>query len=244
MSDSSIITKEAVVSTVVVTKKVALVSSDKIAEIFGKRHDNVLKMINKSINSLLQMEESISKYYLDSSYTTSRNKTYPRFNLTRKGFDLVALSFTGEKAFKYKVYYIDAFHDKDALIKKHKLIAKTNSLDEMWVEFRQEGKVFRKKLTNAINDTVVKVRHDEEGKMNDGRFFHHYTTLLYKKLGITLPKGAEARDTLDKRMLVRLEDLEDQVADMLREYEKEGVHYKEVYKKVKNRLLASAPLKF
>ena len=232
---NDIISKDTVLDTVKVTKKVALVSSDKLAKVFEKRHDNVLKLIDKQIISLLTMEESVSKYFIDSSYLTSRGKNFRRFEMTRKGFDLLALSFTGEKAFKYKIYYIDAFHDKDELIREHKIIAKTNSLDTMWLEFREEGKVFRNKLTKVIDDTVVKHRHDIEKKMNDGKYYYHYTTLIYNKLNISLPKGTNPRDVLDKRMLVRLEDMEDKVADMITELSKNN-HYKDVYKIIRNNI--------
>lgn len=69
--------------------------------------------------------------------------------------------------------------------------------------------------------------------MNDGRYYYHYTTLIYAKLGIDLPKGANPRDVLDKRMLVRLEDMEDKIADLIEKYSKEGTYYKDVYKRIK-----------
>ena len=232
---NDIISKDTVIDTVKVTKKVALVSSDKLAKVFDKRHNKVLRDVRSHIVSLSRMELRVSDYFIDSTYMTSRGKSYPRFEMTRKGFDLLALSFTGEKAFKYKIFYIDAFHDKDELIREHKIVAKTNSLDAMWIEFREEGKVFRNKLTKAIDDTVVQFRHDIENKMNDGKYYYHYTTLIYSKLNISLPKGTNPRDVLDKRMLVRLEDMEDNVADMITELSKDN-HYKDVYKIIKKTL--------
>jgi hypothetical protein len=78
-----------------------------------------------------------------------------------------------------------------------------------------------------------------EGKQNDGKYYKHYTDLIYKVLGIKLPKAVNPRDVLDKRTLVKLEDLEDKVADMIAEYAKKDVHYKEAYQEISKKLKAS-----
>ena len=45
----------------------------------------------------------VSKYFIDSTYVDVKSRTYRRFELTHKGFDLVVLSMTGSKAYKYKL---------------------------------------------------------------------------------------------------------------------------------------------
>ena len=101
------------------------------------------------------------------------------------------------------------------------------------MQFREEGKVFRNKLTQSIHDTIVTFREQNENKMNDGKYYYHYTSLIYSILKIDLPKGANPRDVLDKRMLVRLEDMEDKVAGMILDLSSQGLYYKDVYKKIK-----------
>jgi len=91
------------------------------------------------------------------------------------------------------------------------------------------------KLKKVIRDKMTVVRL-KEGRMNDGKYYASITKLLYKKLGIDLPKGANPRDVLDKRSLVRLEDLEDEVADYIEKCAKDGMHYKDIYKAVKKHL--------
>lgn len=177
----------------------------------------------------------LKEYFLEDKTQTSKNKEYTRYYLTRKGFDLIALSLKGERALKYKMWYIDAFHDKQKVIEEHKLTAKLNKADDLWLQFRNEGKVFRNKLTKAIQETVTDYRETIEKKMNDGKYYYHYTSLIYGLLNIDLPKGENPRDVFDKRMLVRLEDMEDKVADLIYKYSKD-LHYKEVYKKIKEEL--------
>ena len=81
-----------------------VVSSRDIARVFEKRHDNVIRDIenlecSKSF-SLLNFEES--------TYETERGKEYPEYLITRDGFTFLAMGFTGEKAMKWKIKYIEA----------------------------------------------------------------------------------------------------------------------------------------
>ena len=200
---------------------------------FDRTHKQILATIRKKQEFLLG--NSISqKTYFEEEKHTKQGGEYSRYYLTRKGFDLVALSLKGEKADLYRLWYVESFYDKQRVIKEHKLTAELNKSDDLWVTFREEGKVFRNKLTEAIHSKVVLYRNEHENKMNDGKYYYHYTTLIYKILGIELPKGTNPRDVLEKRMLVRLEDLEDRVAEMILNCTKD---YKICYQDIKKELL-------
>lgn len=230
-----IITKDNIEKTIVIKNGKEMVRSDKLALMFEKQHKHILEIIKKKA-PLFQVESStlkFSEYFLEDKALTSKGKEYTRYYLTRKGFDFIALSLVGERADLYKLWYIDAFHDKQRVIEEHKLTAKLNKKDDLWLQFREEGKVFRNKLTKVIHDTIVTFREQNENKMNDGKYYYHYTSLIYSILKIDLPKGANPRDVLDKRMLVRLEDMEDKVADMILDFSNQGLYYKDVYKKIK-----------
>lgn len=232
---NNIITKDSIEKTIVIKNGKEMVRSDKLALMFEKQHKHILEIIKKK-SSLFQVESStlkFSEYFIEDKALTSKGKEYTRYFLTRKGFDFIALSLVGERADLYKLWYIDAFHDKQRVIEEHKLTAKLNKTDDLWLQFREEGKVFRNKLTKVIHDTIITYRELNENKMNDGKYYYHYTSLIYSILKIDLPKGENPRDVLDKRMLVRLEDMEDKVADMILEFSKQGIYYKDVYKKIK-----------
>ncbi len=231
---SASITQLDIEKSVKVSKRGALVRSDVLAKMFNRTHKQVLATIRQKVEFLRENSISPKKYFIEEESTTSKGFIFTRYQLTRRGFDLVALSLKGKQAEIYKLWYIEGFHNKQDVIDDHKLIAKTNSMDEMWKEFRQEGIVFRNKLTKAIDEKIVKYRNEIEFKMNDGKYYYHYTSLIYSVLGIDLPKGTNPRDVLDKRMLVRLEDLEDKVAGLIVEY---SGHYKDGYKEIKEKLL-------
>jgi Rha family phage regulatory protein len=102
---------------VIALKDIPVVSSRKVAEIFNKRHDNVLRDIEIIKNSLLKIEEpNWNKNFIESFYG-DRGKKYPEYLLSRDGFTLLAMGFTGKKAVQFKVAYINCFNEMEQLIK-------------------------------------------------------------------------------------------------------------------------------
>ena len=87
---------------------IPMVSSLQMAEHFGKPHNEVLKSIRKIIDEC--PEDFRLGNFSQSSYINEQSKEQPCFNLTRDAFSLVAMGFTGKKAFAWKVKYIEAFN--------------------------------------------------------------------------------------------------------------------------------------
>jgi len=98
-------------------RDVPVANSRKIAEVFGKRHDNVLRDIQELVNSLLKIEEpNWQRNFIESTYN-DRGKKYPEYLLTRDGFTLLAMGFTGAKAARFKIAYINRFNEMERFIK-------------------------------------------------------------------------------------------------------------------------------
>lgn len=108
-----------------VTEKngIPVVSSRRVAQVFGKRHDNVLQAIDNLLNprngisndfGLLNFK--VSHYYGISDGIGKKVK-YKEYLLTRDGFTLLAMGFTGKKAMQFKISYINAFNHMDQFIK-------------------------------------------------------------------------------------------------------------------------------
>ena len=73
---------------------------------FEKRHDNVLRDIKEFI-----VDESFGLLnFEESSYINSQNKEQPEYLITRDGFTLLAMGFTGAKAMQWKIKYAEAFN--------------------------------------------------------------------------------------------------------------------------------------
>ncbi len=80
-------------------------------DVFNVRHDNVLQKIDNIIKDiddfgedsegggLLKFQEI---YFIKSSYKNSQNKEQRDYLLTKRGFTLVAMRFSGKRALKFK----------------------------------------------------------------------------------------------------------------------------------------------
>ena len=85
----------------------AFCSSLDVAEHFGKAHKNVLQ----SIDAIMEDAGDFGRLnFQPSSYLTEQSKQLRCFNLTRDGFTLLAMGFTGEAAMAWKVKYLEAFN--------------------------------------------------------------------------------------------------------------------------------------
>lgn len=99
---------------------IPVTTSRAVAEQFGKTHAHLLRDIEKLKQDLEQTEEgkafSQSNFGL-STGLDSRGKEQPLYLLTRDGFTLLAMGFTGAKAVQFKVAYINAFNRMERFIK-------------------------------------------------------------------------------------------------------------------------------
>ena len=92
----------------------AWTSSLELARVFDRPHDQVLKEVRKTfetVDSKFGLVNFNETYYKD-----SQNRKQPCYNLTRKGFTLIAMGFTGIRALRFKVAYIEAFEKMIQLI--------------------------------------------------------------------------------------------------------------------------------
>lgn len=99
---------------------IPVTTSRAVAEQFGKTHAHLLRDIEKLKQDLEQTDEgkafSQSNFGLSTSLD-SRGKEQPIYTLTRDGFTLLAMGFTGAKAVQFKVAYINAFNRMERLIR-------------------------------------------------------------------------------------------------------------------------------
>ncbi|WP_415713378.1 Rha family transcriptional regulator [Maridesulfovibrio sp.] len=87
-----------------------MASSLVVAELFEKQHKNVLQ----SINELEIPDDFRQLNFQPSSYVNKQNKEQPSFNMTRDGFSLLAMGFTGKKAMEWKIKFLEAFNAMEA----------------------------------------------------------------------------------------------------------------------------------
>ena len=85
-----------------------------VAETFEKEHRNVLKSIRKLMSAT---NVAVAQMFDETTYVNEQGKEQPMFVMNRDGFTLLAMGFSGEKALKFKVDYINAFNKMEAELK-------------------------------------------------------------------------------------------------------------------------------
>ncbi|WP_209487561.1 Rha family transcriptional regulator [Xanthobacter flavus] len=92
-------------------------SSKDVAAYFGKRHDHVLR----DIDTLMSEAPSCAPNFGATSETVVMPRGGTRqvrsFDMTRDGFTLLAMGFTGAKALKFKLAYIAEFNAMEEALK-------------------------------------------------------------------------------------------------------------------------------
>lgn len=91
---------------------VPITTSRKIAQAFEKEHKNVLRDIENIL-----IDDEFSRLNFELSNYKSRGKRYPEYILTKNGFTLLVMGYTGEKAMRFKKAYICQFDAMEKFIK-------------------------------------------------------------------------------------------------------------------------------
>ena len=206
-----------------VSRAIPVTTSRIIAEEFGKRHDNVMKAIQEVLKSKVVSESNLL-HFKDIEYTDSKGRKQSEIQMNEPAFALVVMGFTGEKAMKAKLVFINEFYRMRA-----ELLART--------ETRKIGKAARLSITDAIKNHVSP----------DGNFkkfaYGNYTKLVYKRvLGKDVkrskaerkcPESGNLRDYLTIEELDRVQELESKIAGFIEVSDTEGKDDKQIYQMVK-----------
>ena len=181
--------------------EMTVVSSLDVAETFGREHKNVLR----DIRELECSDEFRRLNFEQSEYTNKQNHGQPMYYMTRDGFTILAMGYTGEKAMRFKESYIKQFN------------AMEKALQGKLVE-REKGIAVRQSLTKALQQST-------ENERMHGHAYSIYTDCIYKaifqrsakelreELGIN--KKESVRDYLTKEELEALQSMERLVSGLV-----------------------------
>lgn len=159
------------------------VSSLDVARHFGKRHDNVLRDIEALKGACdeefrrLNFEETINRVKGPKGAT----RTEPAYNLTRDGFALLAMGFTGEKAIAFKVAYIKAFNQMEAELSGRYVAPLSNEK-----EFRDSLKLGERLKLQQVGQKIAKKLDGAPGPKETMVLYWHLRQ-VNNTLGIPTP---------------------------------------------------------
>ena len=85
----------------------AITTSLKVAEVFGKEHKTILRSIDGLVSEIGQLKneqssktgqhKNVPSDFVKTTYLNLQGKKQPCYEMTRDGFTLLAMGFTGKK---------------------------------------------------------------------------------------------------------------------------------------------------
>ncbi|HEF3434331.1 TPA: Rha family transcriptional regulator [Campylobacter coli] len=128
-----------------------------VAKVFNKNHAHILRAIEN-----LPQDEFNALNFNAVSYKASNGKINPCYNLTRDGFSLLVMGFTGEKAYKWKIEFIKAFNEMEKRLRnikyeKHDKLAFRQSLG-----YKSQLKQQKEKYENKIKALQYDLENKKE----------------------------------------------------------------------------------
>ena len=115
---------------------------------FDKQHKDVIKSIEnllretsaKNFANLTAENSTVKSFFIESTYADSYGRCQKCYDITRDGFSLLVMGFTGRKALEWKLRYIEAFNLMEQKIKNGGMV----NIEEL----------ITKAVTSAVAETV------------------------------------------------------------------------------------------
>lgn len=140
-------------------REINVVTSLDAAETFEKEHRRILQ----DIRELGCSEEFRQHNFVQSEYLNQQNHRQPMYYITRDGFTLLVMGYTGEKAMKFKEAYIRQFN------------AMEENLQGKLIE-REKGIVVRQAFTKALKE------RGENERMHGNAYSNYTDHIVYKQV--------------------------------------------------------------
>lgn len=149
----------------------AVIDSRKVAEMVGKRHDHLVRDIdryvevinhspklgNDSQNAKLRFDD----FFIEQTYMAGTGKNYRRYDVTKQGCEMIANKLTGEKGILFTTKYVNLFNRMEQTLRKPDSYMIEDPIEraKRWIEEQQEKKVLVETCTKqeqVINELKPK----------------------------------------------------------------------------------------
>lgn len=120
--------------------------SMRVAQHFGKRHDDVLRAVRR----LESPADFNRRNFAEIDYKDARGRRQPLVQMTKDGFMFLTMGFGGAQAARIKVAYIEAFNQMAAQLERRDLTLIVRLLEHELrdKDSRQRGQIHGKGLAN------------------------------------------------------------------------------------------------
>ena len=136
---------------------VAMTSSKKIAEVFGKEHKTVLRNIREKLHLFGRHN------FAPSSYVNEQNKEQPMYLLDRDFTTFLIMGFTGSKADEWKMKYIKAFNEMEQMLKDGTQLTEKQKLElQLFSKNKAEVAEAHKKLLELETKPLIETIEEQK----------------------------------------------------------------------------------
>ncbi|EAK2496437.1 hypothetical protein BWQ68_01685 [Campylobacter coli] len=210
MSNAPVIINNVEVNLNIKENKVFINSLD-LAKVFNKNHRHILQ----TTKNQPQNDFTESNFIL-STYKDKKGELRPCYNLTRDGFSLLVMGFTGEKAYKWKIEFIKAFNEMEKRLRnieyeKHDKLAFRQSLGYK-SQLKQQKEHYENKIKALQYDLENKKELSFKRKLSQKELLElrkilarDYGILCMKEWEMSLVAQKIGKDTVFEAVLNKLE---------------------------------------
>lgn len=175
-----------------------MTTSRRVAAMFGKRHDNVLRAVNRLLPDL--PGEFAHLNFEVSEYTDETGRTLPEYLLTQDGFIMLAMGFTGREAVHWRAAFIKAFNAMAKTLQRQRRAL-------MSIE-REKARAEAARQHSAVMAILTDTR-SERGKPTEAHHYANEARLIgYAMTGEYMGVDRLTLDADQLKLLHRVETLE------------------------------------
>ncbi|EDA5022232.1 Rha family transcriptional regulator [Campylobacter jejuni] len=181
-----------------------------IAAVFNKRHDNIIAKIET-----FPKDSFTDLNFKASKYIDSTGRILPCYKITRDGFSLLVMGFTGEKAYKWKIEFIKAFNEMEKRLRNieyekhdklafHQSLGYKSQLKQQKLKYENEIKALKYDLEQSKNNFKDKLNCilAKNGLYAfDFKTFKNYALKLEKML-----KDLKDDENKENKLLLRMQN--------------------------------------
>ncbi|EID0110668.1 Rha family transcriptional regulator, partial [Campylobacter jejuni] len=181
-----------------------------IAAVFNKRHDNIIAKIET-----FPKDSFTDLNFKASKYIDSTGRILPCYKITRDGFSLLVMGFTGEKAYKWKIEFIKVFNEMEKRLRNieyekhdklafHQSLGYKSQLKQQKLKYENEIKALKYDLEQSKNNFKDKLNCilAKNGLYAfDFKTFKNYALKLEKML-----KDLKDDENKENKLLLRMQN--------------------------------------
>lgn len=149
----------------------ALTNSLLVAEKFGKRHADVIRSIEKLLNTDNEsLNAKMRSAFVSTCYVDTTGKSNPMYAMNRKGFSILVMGYSGTKALFFKDAFYDAFDAMENELRDPKPLSQLEILQgsvNALIEHDKRLKAVEQRLDNMDKEREENGRLLLEAKLSD-----------------------------------------------------------------------------